>query len=160
MTVLLPEPNEIWLKHITAGGWWEEIDDWRREYRRRGIITASEDRQIRRIKAYWAGLPVRQKRSGKTTPWLKRRIEEFLDWHQRRAFFDGLIWHQPHQDFELREQFRSLDEVYEYLEGSGLIEETGTDEKGRTVWAPSEYVQIVWQENGFFGVYVKEADFT
>jgi len=155
------EPFSVWsfinnwkLGSLTG---WEVADMVRKELRSEGRISRSADRHFRMIKAYWLDLPVKIKRSGKNATWSWDFFREFLnsEFIQKRTYFHGVIEDVPDPDKVFRKAFKTLDEVYEYLKGSGLMVEKGVDEQGRIIWEVStEYVNVIAQD-GLFKVYIK-----
>ena len=154
-TLIFKEPDEVYKGWVNRDEW-QEVDELRKELKRKGEIDSSTDRHIRMTKAYWLNLPVRLKRSGRRAKWLPFIIEQWLDKIQENAVLEGVIRTIPQSDFSFRKAFYTLDEVYEYLKGSGLITEEGTDAKGRTVWQTTDYVQIVFNpSSGLFEVWIQ-----
>jgi len=153
------ENEEIWkfLSEWRLGDktGWDLVDEIRKELKKEGVIDASVDRHIRAIKAYWMNLPVRMKRKGSDVLWAHSLFIEWLNHEliQGKSLLADIISKEPYAGYSLRTGFKTLDEVFEYLRDSGLIEIVGTDEKGRVVWHLTEYVQIVMR-NGMFYVYV------
>jgi len=154
-------PSSVWsfinswkLGSLTG---WEVADMVRKELKAEGRISKSADRHFRMIRAYWEDLPVKVKRSGAKAQWSWDFFREFLnsEFIQKKTYFHGVIEDAPDPDKTFRKAFRTLDEVFEYLKDSGLIEVKGTDEQGRTIWETStEYVSVV-AEDGLFKVYIR-----
>jgi len=125
--------NEQILKWITASELWERFDEWRKQARRKGEISASQDRHLRRIKAYWLELPVREKRKGTTTKWLKEVVERFIKdtWK-----YDGELFFAPFGDEDFGGYAEDFDKLKEDL-GPFVSE----DEQG--YWKPHPHITPV-----------------
>jgi len=152
-TTITAPPQDVW-KAITSTELWDEFMAWAREKKKKGEISASQYRQLQRIRAYWEGRAV-QKRSGKGTVWADVIASEFLtERMQEKYILDGVISTSFDPEYQSRKAFVSLDEIREYLRSSGLIYEQGEkDARGREIWRLSEYVHIVWNPNdGLFYV--------
>jgi len=139
---------------------WDLVDEIRLRMKREGRISASEDRHLRMIKAYWKNLPVKVKRRGNEVNWANAFFREWLN-HElisgRTAYKGVLTSREIAEDFTFRRAFRTLDEVYFYLKGTGFVAEYGLDRRGRIRWITGGYVLIVADYLvGMFKVYIMD----
>jgi len=151
--------NKSFFQGFTNGKYWDWMDEWRKDAKRKGEIDRNLDRHLRAIKAYWLNLPQKLKRSGTKSLKVAEAIKKFInsEWIQKESLFDGIVETEAPAGYKPRKAYKTLDELFEDYSNSGLIEIIGTDEKGRIIWVATDYMVIVFDKSrGGFVPYVQE----